>query len=201
MRENMIIAIGRAYGSGGREIGEKLSKKLGIHFYDKELIELAAEKTGVDKKFFDKADEQIVSRFVEPYVPEDGDINYKLYMTEFKIINELAMKESFVIVGRLADYILRDNRNCLKIFLYAPEEVRIERIMKLYHLTKEEAKKKITKVDKTRKAYSSYFTDRVWDGKEGRDLMIDTSWLGIDGTVELLEMIIKKWRAKEGLEF
>ena len=66
--------------------------------------------------------------------------------------------------------------------------------MNLYHLTKEEAKKKIVKMDKARKAYSSYFTDRVWDGKEGRDLMIDTSWLGIDGTVELLETIIKQWQ-------
>lgn len=196
MKENIIIAIGRSYGSGGREVGEKLAKRLGIAFYDKQIIELASEKTGMDKKFFDKADERIVSRFVDPYVPEDGDINYKLYMTEFKIINELAKKESFVIVGRLADYILRDNENCFKVFLYAPEKNRIERIMELYHMTKDGAKKEITKMDKARKVYCSYFTNRQWDGSDGRDMMINTSWLGIDGTVDLLETIVQQWRER-----
>lgn len=195
MKEQIIITIGRTFGSGGREIGEKLAKRLGISFYDKNLIDLAAKKSGMDKKLLDNADEQLVSRFVDPYVPEDGNVNYKLYMTQFKIINELAAKESCVIVGRLADYILRADENCLKIFIYAPDKVRMERVMKRYALSETEAKKKMKQMDKTRKSYCNYFTDRQWDGTEGRDFMIDSSWLGIDGTIELLYEMIMKWKA------
>lgn len=195
MKDHVTITIGRSFGSCGREIGEKLAKKLEFSFYDRNLISMAAERTGMDEDLLESADEHVLSRFIDPYAVAGAisdNTNLRLYRAECKIIREIASRESSVIVGRLADYVLRGDSNCLKVFIYAPFEKRMQTIMKKHALSEHEAKRLIKQMDKMRKSYYSYFTDRAWDGVEGRDMLIDSSLFGVDGTVDLLEEVVRK---------
>lgn len=199
MAKKYCITIGRSFGSRGREIGEKLAKELGIGFYDNDLILMAAEKSGMKMELAESADEKLLKRFIDPYVAVDsekGTINDRLYRVQSELIRELADKESCVIVGRQADKVLENHENCTKIFIYAPLDKRIETIMERHSVTEQEARKMLRQMDKVRRNYYSYFSDGEWDSKDGRDLMIDSSYLGVDGTVTYLAQLI---RMKYGL--
>lgn len=192
MKEHILITISRNYGSGGREIGEKLAKRLGIKFYDKELISMLADKTGMDETVVKSADEHILPEYVSPYfgaTDYSDNINVHLQDAQAKLLRELAQTQSCVIVGRLGDYVLRKEADCLKVFIYAPVETRIRTVMVRENLNEDQARKLVKKMDKMRRSYYSYFTDQIWEGTEGRDIMIDSSRFGIDGTVELLVSI------------
>lgn len=146
-----IIAIGRQFGSGGREIGEKLAKELGIPFYDKELIALAGQRSGIDQSLLDDVDENatnsmLYSLVAGSYTPPNGftafpeeSMTDKLFATQCTVVRELAEKSACVLVGRCCDYILRDNPHCVKIFIHAPMEARVKRIMRLYQLNEAKA--------------------------------------------------------------
>lgn len=190
MREKIVVTIARSYGSRGREIGEKLAKELGVPFYDRSIIRLAAEKSGIDERLVESADEKIIDRLIDPYAIAGGMINNtndQIYRVESKIIRELAEKESCVIVGRLADWVLREFPNTMNVFIYAPKEERIRTVMERENLSESQAKKLIKQMDKVRRGYYAYFTDRDWDGIEGRDLMVNSSLQGVDKTVALLK--------------
>ncbi len=195
MKERLTITIARSFGSGGREIGEKLAKELGVNFYDRNLIRMAAEKSGMDERLLQSADEQIIDRLIDPYSMTGGLIdntNDQLYRVESQIIRDIAAKESCVIVGRLADWVLRENSDALHVYITAPLEARIKRVSQLNNIDEIKAKKMIKRMDKIRKGYYSYFTDWDWNGLEGRDVVINSSMRGVDGTVEILKGIVEK---------
>lgn len=212
MAENLVITIGREYGSGGREIGRKLAEALGIKFYDKEIIDMAAKESGMSKEVFEKVDETAVSSLLYSIVSGsyvigshmtpilDLPINDKLFILESNIIKDIAAKESCVIVGRCADYILRDYKNCINIFIYAPLQTRIAHAIKCYNLPQEKAEQKINKIDKKRATYYNYYTGNKWGQTQLYELSIDSSILGIDATTELIKNFIKVYQiAKESV--
>ena len=191
MSEHYVINLGRQLGSGGKEIGEKLAQQLGIAFYDKELINLASDE---------KASQSILgglfgSRF--PFITE-GAYPYNSYLSNdslFKIqsdvIRHLAEKQSCLFVGRCADYILRDHPRCANVFVSASPEARIERLMKLHNISSEEAEELMEKADKKRSSYYNYYSYKTWGAAATYHLCIDSSVLGIDGTVEFIKNFVK----------
>lgn len=190
--KKMIITIGREFGSGGHEIGEKLAAKLGINFYDKNLIELAAEHSGLDLSVLGASDEKAPSPFVSPYAPTVSD---RLYCAQTEVIQKLAKTESFVIVGRCSNAILKEACTPLNIFIYAPLEDRIKRIMDRYLIdTPDKARKEILRTDKIRRGYYQYYSEFKWGDREGYDFMIDSSLFGINGTVDILaDLALRKF--------
>ena len=199
MERQKIITIGRSFGSNGREIGERLAGTLGIGFYDRNLIDMAARKSGLERKLVSSADEKLLGRLVELAPSLElfaDDTNEKIYRAQSEVIRTIFKRgESCVIVGRGADYVLRNRPEVLKVYIYAPLERRIETVMERYHFKRDEAARVVRHMDKTRRNYYEFFTDRNWDQKEGKDLMIDSSEFGIQGTVELIRAAAEcKWQ-------
>lgn len=191
MEKQMVITIGRSFGSNGREIGERLANALGIGFYDRNLIDMAAKKSGMDRAVVGNADEKLLGRFLELApgleLVQDNP-NERIYRAQAEVIRTIVKRgESCVIVGRGADYVLRNRHEVLKVFVYAPFERRVENVMERYNFKKDEAEKVIRHMDKTRRNYYEYFTDRNWDQKEGKDLLVDSSEFGVQGSVELIK--------------
>ena len=185
---NVIVTIGREYGSGGREIGEKLAQRLGINFYDRNLIELAAKRSGLDASSVAHSDEKAPGLFVSGYTPTVSD---QLFFAQSDLIRSLADNESFVIVGRCANSVLDGYCDTFDVYIYAPLEDRIERVKERYRLdSAEKARKEIARVDKIRKTYYQYYTEYRWGSKEGFDMLLNSSLLGIDGTVDVLESVV-----------
>ena len=205
---HVVLALGRSYGSGGREIGEKVAKLCGMTFYDKELLKLAAEKSGMHPDVLEKIDETAGSSLL--YSLSTGThllgahftqtaeqpLQDQLYIAQTNIIKEIAEKESCVIVGRCADYLLRNMKECVKVFIDAPTETRIKRIMALYDLPENKAAEQIRKADKKRANYYGFYTGKKWGTRDNYQLSIDSSLLGVDATAELIASVLKK-RAEE----
>ena len=197
MNQKYVINIGRQFGSGGREIGQKLATRLGIAFYDKELIRIASRESGLKEEFFEEADEKksytLFAGLFGLGSPPVDDIYSSYYLsneTLFKIqsdvIRSLAGKKSCLFVGRCADYILKDNANCLNIFIMADLNDRVDRISRNQHLPADKAKELLEKTDKKRKEYYSYFAGKAWGAAESYHLCINSSVLGIDETSTFL---------------
>lgn len=191
MKGQMIITIGRSFGSNGREIGDQLARSLGIGFYDRNLIDMAAKKAGIERSLAGNADEKLIGRFLELSPGLDliqESRNEKIYRAQAEVIRSIVKRgESCVFVGRGADYVLRNRPEVLKVFIYAPLESRIRTVMKRYSFSEDEAQRVIRHMDKTRRNYYEYFTDRNWDQKEGKDLLLDSSEFGVRGCVELIK--------------
>lgn len=186
----VIITIGREFGSGGREIGIRLSEKLNIPFYDKELILHTAEKTNLEKSIVEKYDEQhsfptfSSSNIFDIYQMPMSD---RIYIAQADVIRSLAEKESCIIVGRCADFILDENPDVFKVFITAPMQDKIERKRPILEGKKDsEIESHITKIDKKRAKYYTYYTDRTWGKATTYNLCVDSSVLGIEGTVDLI---------------
>ena len=199
-----IITIARQYGSGGREIGERVAELLGIPKYDKECVTLAAEKeSAVDPHALEKVDERATSSLL--YTLAMGSsyfnsaaqnmnipINDKLFMTQSELIREIAEEDSCVFVGRCADYVLRKAENKISIFIYAPTDFKVKRIIERHESIDEKAAKDLSqKTDKRRINYYNYYTGKKWGSPENYQFMIDSSVLGIEGTAQALADIIK----------
>ena len=193
MGNNLIITIGREYGSGGLEIGKKLAKKLGISFYDKNLIDEVAKKSGIQIDTLHRGDEKSAGPWYNP-IFKNGTINDRIFWAQSDVIREIAEKESCVIIGRCADYILKDHENVVKIFIQAPFEDRVKRVCEKYLIEiPDEAKKEILKTDKQRRSYYEFYTDNTWGGRKHVDLIVNSSVLGIDGTVDLIaDFVLRK---------
>lgn len=188
--KKVIITIGREFGSGGREIGLKLSEKLNIPFYDKELIAHTAEKINVEHSIIERYDEQhsfpafSSSNIFDIYQMPMSD---RIYIAQADVIRELAKKESCIIVGRCADYILKDEPELFSVFIHAPMKDKIERKKALLpEKSDSELESHIKKINKKRSRYYTYYTDRTWGESFTYNLSVDSSILGIDGTVDLI---------------
>ncbi len=200
--ENFTITISRGFGSGGRIIGQMLAERLGISFYDRKLIELASEESGINIELFGKADERkktaLFGRYNRSYgerliSPESGDFTSddNLFNYQAKIIKSLAAKESCVIVGRCADYVLRDTPNVLRVFAYASREFCIKKVEELFSLSRRDAEKQIDKIDRARSTYYRYYTGHEWDNARNYDLCLNTELLGFERCVDLIVDYLK----------
>ena len=190
---NTLINIGRSFGSGGGYVGQAIGQKLGIPFYDNTLISKVAEESGYSKSLFageEKRSLFSVSSFfasnrLNSYM-DSGIVNDDvMFNIQSEVIRGIADKGDAVIIGRCADYILRE-RKCLNVFVCAPEEYRIQRLMKEENLTEDEAEKLMRKKDRTRETYYNYYTFGAWGQAANYHLCIDSSVLGIDGTAEYI---------------
>ena len=180
----IVVTISREYGSGGRYVGKLLADRMHLPFYDKELISLAAKESGLSLSYIAKNDEIMAS---SKYKDNNDD---RLFVAEAKVIKDLA-KHSCVIVGRCSDYILKDAKNTLKIFLYSDMDSKVKRAVKYYGISKEKAKKQIESINKKREKHYKYYTDRAWKNPNNYDLMLNVDLLGVEKCAELIENIIK----------
>jgi len=204
MEEKIIINVGRQLGSGGREIGEKLSELLKIPFYDKELLQIASQESGLGKEFFEKADEInshniLGGLFSQNAWANEVYSNYylsneTLFQIQSDVIRKLADQHSCIFIGRCADYVLKENQRCLNVFISANLNHRISRIAKLQQLSENKARELIEKTDKKRASYYNYYSNKIWGAAESYHLCINSSVLGIDETVKfILEFAEKKF--------
>lgn len=182
-KKGIIITINREYASGGRYVAKLLAQALEIPFYDKEIISLTAKESGFTKEYI-KENEQKKTNMNAQYNSDD-----KIFIAETKVIKEIA-KNSAVIVGRCADYILKDNKNVYKIFLYSDNESKIKRATKYYGIEKEKALNTISKVDKQREKHYKYYTGEIWKDFSHYDLAINVDTLGVEKTALMIKNII-----------
>ena len=179
--DHYVITIARGYGSGGKTIGKMLSEKLDIPFYDRELLRMASDDSGIHERLFGQADERVKPGLRKPFgkvykgellPPESDDFvsDDNLFNYQAKIIKELADTCSCVIVGRCADFILQGRTNVVKLFVHAPFESCVKTVMDMYALPQKEAEKKIQDTDRHRSAYYKYYTRRNWDNAQNYDL-------------------------------
>ena len=201
-----IITIGRQFGSGGKEIGIRVAKELGIPFYDKELLQEAAKKSGLCEKIFENFDERPKSllysiamdsyMFALPGTGAGDSLEQQVYLATSDTIRQTAEKGPCVLIGRCADYALAGRDNVLKIFIDAPLEKRIETVSQRAELTAEKARQLILKTDKRRASYYEYYSSQKWGAVESYDFCLDSSAFGIDGTVELIRKLVEMKEAQ-----
>ena len=200
--EKVIITIGRQFGSGGSEIGKKLADNLNIKYYDKELIQLAAKESGICPELFEKADEKTSGGLLQAfamgfsmngalYQPNDYFTDATLFQVQSDVIRKIAAERSCVIVGRCADYILKDDPHCTSVFIHSSEEDRIQRITGKNPVTEKEALEQMRKTDITRASYYNYYTDKTWGAAMSYHLCLNSSVIGTDHCVRLIEEFIK----------
>lgn len=193
-----IITIARQYGSGGHEIGRIVANMLNIPFYDKALIALAAKKSGYSEEVFESVDEKATSSLLYSMVMgnfvyggrtntmNDLPINDRLFMIQAEIIKRAAREGPCVIIGRCADYILRDHQDLLRVFIHADKAMRVERLLQAGDVEEKKASDTITKKDKQRANYYNFYTDNRWDDMQNYDLTIQTSSFGIHQAADLI---------------
>ena len=205
MQKSLIITIGRQFGSGGHEIGEKLAKKLGIKFYDKELIKLIAKQSGLCEKVLESYDEKPTNSLlysivmdIYPSVMYTGPtIDQQIYQANYDTIRRLADGEPCVIVGRCADYILRDHPELVSVFVHANSDFRAARIAEEYKLPDAKVRDLLVKTDKKRANYYNFQSEKQWAAASSYNLCIESSEVGIDGAVDLImDYINYKKKAK-----
>ena len=198
---NTIITIGRQFGSGGREIGRKLAESYQIPFYDKELLKIAAKESGLCEDLFENFDEKPTTSFLyslvmDPYAlgynaaSFDMPLNQKVFLASFDAIKKVDDEGPCVIVGRCADYALKDYDNKLNLFIHAPMSFREKRIHDIYEIPMDKVKEVATKTDKQRASYYNYYSSKKWGDFRSYHYSMDSSVLGIDGTVALIQQLI-----------
>lgn len=198
--KKIVITIARQYGSGGRTVAKMLSKDLGIHYYDKELMKIAAEESGISEQLFVKADENVkhlnpVARAVrnvykgQLFSPDSDEFTSaeNLFNFQAEIIKKLAATEPCVIVGRCADFVLKDYDNAIRCFIYAPMPFLMEHAAKNQPMRGAELQRFIEKTDQHKAAYYQYHTGQVWDDAKNYDLCLDASRLGFEKTAEAIK--------------
>ena len=205
MTKNTIITIGRQFGSGGHEIGELLAKKLGIPFYDRNLVKMAAEELHIAEEQAELEDEKKLMSIVSNYNLAMGGYNdfmanaefyapvgRDLYAVQSAIIKKLAQKGSCVIVGRCADYVLKDYPGCINVFICASKEDRKNRVMDKYHLSERKAAEKVKKIDRERKYYYETYSGKEWGSIQSHQILMNSSLLGKEKIVEYLVALYKE---------
>lgn len=202
MQGNYVITIARGYGSGGRTIGKMVAKELDIPFYDRELLYLASEESGISIELFGKKDEKVKRGFFAPPTdkysgdlipPESADFisDKNLFNYQAKIIKEVSEKGPCVIVGRCADFILKDNPNVIDVFVWAPMVDCVKNVQALEPtLSEKEAERKIKKINAHRSEYYRYYACREWDNFKNYELCLNSSALGFEKAAKLIEAYI-----------
>lgn len=196
-KTGMVITIGRQYGSGGREIGRRLAKELDIPYYDKELLVEASKQSGICEELFENHDEKPTKSFLYSLMTGvqthggaapmylDMPLNHRMFLAQFDAIRKLAGEGPCVVVGRCADYVLRDQKNVINVFLKADMEHRRERAIER-GAEPQKAEETVRKNDKDRAAYYNYYATSTWGDVNNYDLCVDTGKLGYDGAVQLI---------------
>ena len=210
---NTIITIGRQFGSGGREIGEKVAEHFGIKCYDKELLSRAAKESGFCEEMIQNHDERPTNSFLYNLVMDtysfgynassfvDMPISHKVFLAQFDTIKKIAEEGPCVIVGRCADYALTDFDNVINLFIYGNEECKIKRIKERFDdvKTDDQARDMMNKKDKQRQSYYNYYSSKKWGRADSYDLCINSSVLGIEGTVKFILQYIEDFEKVRGL--
>lgn len=198
-----IITISRQYGSGGRLIGEELAKKLEIPFYDKEIISRAAKESGFTESAFEQAEKKATNSLLysiamgmSAYGNRDMGFTHlslddQVYLAQSNVIRQVAKEGPCVIVGRCADYVLRDVPNVIHVFIWADLKSRQERAVKLYNMPEEKIEENILKMDKQRANYYNYHATEKWGRAENYHLSIRSDYVGVDNAVKIIEDYVK----------
>ena len=201
--KNPVITIARQYGSEGHTIGEQLAKRLGVPFYDKELIDLAAQKSGYHPDALKRADEKAAGSLLYTLATGatslgnmighyDIPINDKLFIVQNDVIKELAEKEQCVIIGRCGDYALRNFENKVTVFICGDVETRVKHICDTLGVTKDAAESMIAKEDKRRASYYNFYTGQKWGVPDRYTLCLNSSVLGVEGCVDVIADVVAR---------
>ena len=195
-----IITVSREFGSGGRSIGKLVAEKLGYDYYDSELVERVAQETGFSADYIADAGEYAPGRSMLSYAFSSGtphtgasmNATDYLWATQCRIINELADKGNCVIVGRCADYILRQREDCLNVFIHADKDYKAKRIVELYGVTDKSPEKRLNEKDGKRKVNYKYFTGREWGIPENYHICLNSAYFGAEICAEIIAYLAKK---------
>ncbi len=198
-----VITISREYGSGGRFIAKKLAEKMGIPYYDNELITMAARESGYSEAIFEKAEQLSTHSFLyslSMFGSVDGvyglPLSDKVYIAQSEIIKKCAEKGPCVIVGRCSDYVLKDFDNVINFFIYSDEKSKIERAVKYYGINADKASSELKKKDKKRANYYNYYSSQDWGYFGNYHLSINSDAVGIDASVDILSSFVNSFENK-----
>lgn len=193
--KKFVITIGRSYGSGGRMVGMKIAEDLGIKCYNSELLIEAAKESGLCHEVFEKIDEKPISAFLSfsagKYDSGEMPLNHKVFLAQMQTIKRIAERESCVIVGRCADYVLKDYDNVINVFIHAPLEDRVQRVIERDNILPGKAEKRVKRIDKERANYYNFYSTKRWGVADSYDICLDSSRFGIDGCAKIIEDLIK----------
>lgn len=201
--ENYVITIARGYGSGGRTVGKMLAEELGIHYYDRELMRLASDESGINEELFVKADEQLKQSLLYkiarkeyggeliPPDREDFVSNDNLFNYQAKVIRDIAKEESCVIIGRCADDILKDYDNVIRLYIHAPLDACVKRLQGMMSGSAKELEKKVIETDKRRAAYYKYYTGKTWSDAGNYDLCLNTKNMDFKTCVDIAKAYLE----------
>jgi CMP/dCMP kinase len=196
----MIITIGRQHGSNGREIARLLADKLGVKCYDKEIVDEAAKHSDFSRELINAYDEKRMSAFLLHAggygLNENFRLNMEVVSAQFDAIRDIASKEDCIFVGRCADYVLADRKDLVSVFILGDTDARIKCLEQRQGLDEAQARKKIKEVDKDRSSFYKYYSDQIWGDAQNYDLCVNSSKLGIEGTVDTILAYIKARRLK-----
>lgn len=203
MENHVVISIARQYGSGGRTVGKKLAERLGVSFYDKEIIRMASDESGIDLGLFGKVEggNRVKSSLFTKNAVYKGKLaqpdskeflsDENIFSYQAKIVNDLAEKESYVIVGRCVNYVMKDRPNTLRVFIHAPWEFRVEQASAKISGTREDVEKFLLKDDKRKQDYYRRFTGGIWNDATNYDLCLNSGKLGFEKCVDAIEAQLK----------
>ena len=200
--DNFVITIARTYGSGGRTVGKMLAKDLGISYYNREILKLASDDSGINEALFAKVDEKLKNTLLfktassvyngEIIPPDKGGFtsDRNLFNYQAKIIKELSNKESFVVIGRAADFVLKDFKNVIRVFVHAPMETCIKNVIEVENRPEKGIEAYIKKIDKERAEYYKYYTGRDWYDAKNYDLCLNSAELSFEKCVDIIKAYI-----------
>jgi cytidylate kinase len=198
-----VITVGRQYGSGGAEMAKRLGERLGLHVYDKEILKMTSEESGIRESYFHLADEKagnkLLYKIIKSLTPEKGAPSFgsdltsadNLFRFQSEVIRKLAAEEDCIIMGRCADYVLEGMEGLVRVFIYADMDFREKRTIEKEYYAAKDAKKNIKRIDRERRDYFRYYTGKEWEFPENYDLMINTAAIGTDGAVETIKNYLK----------
>ena len=201
--KRLVITIGRQFGSGGCEVGTKLAQELGLDFYDKNILRMNSDESGIKESYYYMADEKagnkLLYRIIHSLIPENGTPSLgsdlissdNLFRFQSSVIRKLAQEESCIIIGRCADYVLDGTENLVRLFVYAEIEERINKVREKGYFLEEDILKNIKRIDRERRDYYRYYTGKSWENLENYDLMINTTKLSYDDMVECVVDYLK----------
>lgn len=201
--KKLIVTIGRQYGSGGSEVGKKLGERLGLHVYDKEILKMTSDESGIKESYFHLADERagnkLLYKIIHTLIPENSSPSLgsdlvssdNLFRFQSSVIRKLAQEESCIFIGRCADYVLAGTEGLVRVFVYADMDARISRIKEKGYFEESEVPKNIKRMDRERRDYHRYYTGKDWESLENYDLIINSAKLGTDGCVDCILEYLK----------
>lgn len=193
INEHIVITISREYGSGGRYVGRLIADKLGIKFYDKELVAKVAEETGLSEEYIESHEQKRTAlNSLNSGYYAGLDNSDELFIKESDTIQKIADEESCVIIGRCADFILKDRKDVIKVFIYSSMEDKLKRATEIYNMNKAKAEKEINRINKLRANHYKHYTERNWNDAENYDICINSDTLGVEKTADLICEIIKR---------